>query len=110
MPTAPRPLVIVVRPARDRELLPARKRPIESVDEDALVVALEEVDVEPALAGGRAARRLDVRQRPAPVELRLAGAEEVEVRPVEDEDGRHGTLRVVDVDCDGNTPGRRHEP
>src|SRR6185437_3863590 len=60
-------------------------------DHFAFAVGLAEDDVDAEAPGGGAAERLDVGERRRAVFLRLARAEQVHVRPVEDVDGRgHG--------------------
>ena len=67
-----------------------RARFVDPVDQLALVVALPEVELEAEFAGEPAAIRLDVGERVAAVDFGLALAEQVEVRPVENDDFRHG--------------------
>ena len=65
---------------------------VEAIDERALVVRLEEVDLEPEL--GRPARDLgvDVVERVVAVDLRLTRPDQVEVRALEDEDAGHAAV------------------
>ncbi len=60
-------------------------RLLDPVDQHALVVALPEVDGPAVLGRGRHAQRLDVRERLAAVDLGLAHAQQVQVRPVQHE-------------------------
>ena len=60
--------------------------PVQPIDERALVVRLEEVDVEPELRGPRRDPGVDLVERFVAVDLGLARADEVEVRALEDED------------------------
>ena len=66
--------------------------PLEPVDEGALVVRLEEgdIDAEVGRPGGDAG--IDLGQRLPAVDRRLAGAQQVEVRPVKDQNV-HGWRR-----------------
>ena len=59
-------------------------RLLDPVDQFAFVIGLPEHDLEAEALGGRAAKLLDVGQRGAAVFFRLAGAEQIEVRAVED--------------------------
>ena len=60
------------------------------VDEGAFMIALRELDVEAASTRSGDAATLDVGKGVGAVELRFALAEQVEVRPVEDDDrGAH---------------------
>ena len=68
-------------------------RLVQPVDQRAFVVGLSEVDSEAVLASLGDTRRLDLGERGSAVNLRLARAEQVEVRAVEDEEG--GGHRVV---------------
>jgi hypothetical protein len=61
-------------------------RSMDAVDQRALGVALEARQRRAALGGERVQRDLDLGQRGAAVGLRLAGAEQVEIRSVDDED------------------------
>ena len=66
-------------------------RLVDPVDQLVFAVALAELDRQTELGCGAAAERLDVGERLAAVDLRLALAEQVEVRPVENGDGAaHG--------------------
>src|SRR5882724_9915658 len=56
---------------------------MDPVDDDAFVVGLTELDLKLMARGGRAAQRLDVLQIGRAILLRLASAEQVEVRAVE---------------------------
>src|SRR3984893_998936 len=63
---------------------------VDQVDDLAFVVRRTEFELEPMAGGGVAAELLHVRERRAAIGLRLARAEEIEVRAVEDVDGfRH---------------------
>ena len=75
--------------------LDLRPELVDPVDERALVVGLPELHVQPELAPLLPAHRLDVGERGAPVHLGFAGAEQVEVGPVEHEDGGHGCIVPV---------------
>src|SRR5439155_21030399 len=75
--------------------------PVQSIDQGAFVVRLEEVDLEPELAGSSRDFGMDVIERVAAVDLRLARAEEVQVRALEDEDVDHDAAASAAV----TTPG-----
>src|SRR6267142_5360882 len=61
-------------------------RLVDPVDQLTLVVGLTEIHVELVASGGIARERLDVLQRGSAIGLRLARAEQVEVRAVEHKD------------------------
>ena len=73
----------------DRDVEVAHVQPI---DEGALVVRLEEGDREAQLRRPRGDPGVDLVERLVPVDLGLAGADQVEVRPFQHEDGRHRGL------------------
>ena len=56
---------------------------VNAVDELAFAVVLRELELDAELTGHHAKPLLDVRERVAAVDLRLARAEQIEVRPVE---------------------------
>ena len=62
---------------------------VEPVDEGAFVIGLEERDLQPQLGGPGGDPGMDLVERGAAVDLRLARPEEVEVRALEDEDPGH---------------------
>src|SRR6185369_12669212 len=70
----------------DRDVEVAAVQPI---DQGALVVRLEEVDLETELGRARGDLGVDLVERVAAVDLGLARPEEVEVRALEDEDAGH---------------------
>ena len=59
---------------------------VQAVDQGALVVRLEAIDLAAQLARERPQARVDVGERVAPVDLGLALTEQVQVRAVENED------------------------
>src|SRR3954469_14059481 len=61
-------------------------RLVEPVDQRCFGIGLAKVDDEPELLSLRNAERLDVGERVAPVDFRLPDAEQVQVRPIEDQD------------------------
>ena len=64
---------------------------VDPVDQLALMVRLPEFERERVALCRLATQALEVGQRRAPIGLRLAGAEQIEIRAVEDVDGlRHG--------------------
>src|SRR5262245_49241254 len=73
---------------------------VDRIDDLALVVRLQEFDLEGVAAGGLAAKLLHVLERGAAIGVRLARAEEVEVGAVEDVDGfRHGRSGTATRGC-----------
>src|SRR5438309_1314417 len=66
---------------------------LEEVDELTFVVALEDADLEAELAGFIAHHLVEIVQRPGAVDVRLALAEKVEVRSMDD----HHSLHVRDL-------------
>src|SRR6476661_9149505 len=71
---------------------------MQPVDEGALVVRLEELDIESELPGSAADAGVDLVERFVPVDLRFARADEIEVRPLEHEDGGHVRLPAARSD------------
>ena len=67
----------------------SKSRSVQPVDERALVVRLEEGNLETELGGLGRDPRVDLVERFVAIDLGLAGAEEVQVRTLEDEDARH---------------------
>jgi hypothetical protein len=63
-------------------------RLLDPVDQLALMVGLAKLQPEAQLAGAPSAGFLDIRQAGAAVDLRLAGAEQVQIGSVEDENRR----------------------
>ena len=57
---------------------------VDLVDQHAFVVALHGAQIEPEFGGGRGCQLLDVGQRDGAVDVRLAGAEQVQVGPVDE--------------------------
>src|SRR5687768_5981543 len=62
---------------------------MESIDQGALVVRLEEVDLQPELAGSPLDAGVDLVERLVAVDLRLARPHEVQVRSLEHQHARH---------------------
>ena len=96
--------LVWVRPARvdDRDVeVPL----VQSVDQRALVVRLEELDASPSSAARRRDARVDLVERLVAVDLRLARPEQVEVRALEDEHARHRRhRRTGEQPVDGRSP------
>src|SRR5947207_3356131 len=63
------------------------RRLLNPVDDLALMVRLAKLERQPEAFGSVAAQLLDIAKVRAPIRLRLAGAEQVEVRAVEDVEG-----------------------
>jgi hypothetical protein len=63
---------------------------MDPVDQNPLVVGLEEIDVHADLTADRSAETLDIAHGPRSVVSGFAGTQQVQVGPVEYEDGRHG--------------------
>ena len=82
----------------------SKSRCVQPVDERALVVRLEEVDLEPELGGADRDPVVDLVQRLAAVDLGLARAEQVEVRALEDEDARHARASAAAAGRPARTP------
>src|SRR5439155_13267196 len=59
---------------------------LQEIDQRALMVRLEGHEVAPGLARDLATARLDLLQRRPPVHLRIAGAEQVQVRTIHEEE------------------------
>ena len=74
-------------------------RLVDPLDELALVVALAELDRDVELGRALLARDLDVAERLATVDLRLAHAEHVEVGPVQHEHDRAAVQGSPPADC-----------
>ena len=72
-------------------------RLVDPIDQLMLGVALFEIEAEAKLGRQRPALRLDIRQGLVAVDMRLALAEQIQVRPVEDQNCRSHRL----------APGRR---
>src|SRR5262249_1125094 len=62
-------------------------RLLHPIDELAFVIALPEIDGESERLGTLLRLRLDIGQGRVPVDFRLAGAQKVQIRTVQDEDG-----------------------
>src|ERR1700674_290187 len=68
---------------------------LQEVDDLALVVALEEADLEAQLLGFGAHGLVEVVEGARPVDVRLPPAEQVQVRPVDDDDPLHASALVT---------------
>ena len=79
----------------DRDVEVAR---VQSIDEGALVVRLEEVDGQAQLPGPCRDPGMDLVERLVAVDLGLAGPHEVEVRTLEDEDAGHVALPAASIE------------
>src|ERR1700694_5256479 len=77
--------VVAQRGRVDDHAQRARRLLLEAVDQLALAVALEEADLPAQLLGARVDHRLDGGQRPAAVDLGLAGSQRIEVGAVGDD-------------------------
>src|ERR1700722_7910916 len=71
---------------------------VNPVDKLIFAIALMKLDRKPKLAANTAAVRLDVGQRLAAIDLRLALAEQVEIGPVQDHDDRTHALPPATTD------------
>src|SRR5580700_6076797 len=69
-----------------------RSRFLDPVDQLALVIRLLEVDVKAQRGRRVGAQLLDISQRSRPVHLRLPGAQKIQIRPIQNEYGRHEAL------------------
>ncbi len=80
-----------------------RMRLLDPVDQLALVIALPEFDREAVFLAGVPAQLFHVLECGAAVDLRLAGAEQVQVRTVQDVNRRHAWpfCRAIDAGREG---------
>ena len=79
-------------------------RCVQPVDQRALVVRLEEVDLEPELGGVDRDPVVDLVEALAAVDLRLARPDEVQVRPLEHEHARHARASAAAAGRPATTP------
>jgi hypothetical protein len=84
---------------------PGEVAAVQPVDEDAFMIRLAEVDFDPELGGSAPDPVVDLVERLGTIDLGLAGADEIEVGAVEDQDGEvHGRAFTIPPSTDTIAP------